>query len=465
MYSIQCVSDAILISNSPSMCRFKELEKQGSVPVPSPGKREITPDRTGKVEYVSEPRGHVEKYEPEVQAGVFESKPADRADVVKSDDQVEEVLPEKGLAKNIAARFKQMSTTDSGSNVPRGKRELTPDTSGKVEYVSEPTGFIEQYEGRTESGVFESEPAGREDVVKSDDTREDVLPERGTAKKFVERFREMEKTSKSPPSPTKQKEFTPPRENGTSPTSAGVYESTPKVATDVVHSDDHVEEVLPEKGMAKNIANRFRQLSSGDNTPSKSPRAKKEFTPPPGEAGIYENTPKQFVPDYNRPAESGILESKPETRDDVVKSGEPNQTGQELPEQGYTKNLLSAWRQKESEGSRNSPPSSGKPKEFTPPREEPRVAKQRPAPRTPKSPQPGANDGSVHPTDLPGQYQPQVGGSYYNNNNNDDDDDDDNYYVYNINNSIMKTTVINMVYIRTNTTPKQLLARNQYCSL
>ncbi|KAL8593451.1 hypothetical protein ACOMHN_053501 [Nucella lapillus] len=388
--------------------RFKEMEKEGAVPVPSPGKREITPDRTGKVEYVSEPRGHVEKYEPEVQAGIFESQPAERTDVVKSEDLAEEVLPEKGSAKNMAQRFKQMSTEQT-SATPRAKREITPDTSGRVEYVSEPTGFVEKYEGHTESGVFESQPADREGVVKSDAAQEDVLPEQGTARNIAARFKEMEKTTKSPPSPSKVKEFTPPRENGTVEQSAGVYESTPQVASDVAHADDQVEEVLPEKGMAKNIAAHFRQLSSGnDSSPAKSPRSKKEFTPPPGGSGVYENTPKQFIPDYNKPAESGILESQPQTRNDVVRNEDPMVSGeQELPEQGYTKNLLSAWRQKESEGSKGSPPSSGKVKEFTPPREEPRV--QRPAPRTPKSPQAGTdvNDGSVHPSDLPGQYQPQ----------------------------------------------------------
>ncbi|XP_076471784.1 uncharacterized protein LOC143301409 isoform X2 [Babylonia areolata] len=394
--------------------RFKEMEKQGSVPVPSPGKREITPDRTGKVEYVSEPRGHVDKYEPEVQAGIFESQPAERDDVVKSDELPEEVLPEKGSAKNIAERFKQLST-DNASSTPRGKREITPDTSGRVEYVSEPTGFVEKYEGHTESGVFESQPADREDVVKADTLPEDIMPEQGMARNIAARFKEMEKTTKSPPSPGKVKEFTPPRENGTGPQSSGVYESTPQVASDVVHADDQPEEVLPEKGMAKSIADRFRQLSSGDNTPTKSPRSKKEFTPPPGGSGVYENTPKQFVPDYNQPPESGILESKPETRSDVVRSDEPVTSEQELPERGYTKNLLSAWRQKESESSKVSPPSSGKPKEFTPPREEPRVTQQRPAPRTPKSPQAGTdmNDGSVHPSDLPGQYQPQAEASVF----------------------------------------------------
>lgn len=379
------------------------------MPVPSQPKREITPDRTGKVEYVSEPRGYVEKYEPQLQAGVFESQPASREDVVKADDLPEEILPERGSAKNIAQRFKQMST-ESGPSVPRGKREITPDTSGRVEFVSEPTGYVEKYEGRADSGVFESQPAGRDDVVKADDCPEEILPERGMAKNIAARFKQMESTTKSPPSPTKYKEFTPPRENGTAAPSAGVFESKPQVATDVVHADDHVEEVLPERGMAKSLANRFRQLGSGDTTPVKSPRAKKEFTPPPN-AGVFENTPKQFVPDYNRPAESGILESQPEVRKDVVRGDEPPAFEQELPERGYTRNLVSAWRQRESESAKISPTSSGKPKEFTPPREEPRVAQQRPAPRTPKSPLAGAdmNDGSVHPTDLPGQYQPQVG--------------------------------------------------------
>nr|KAG5701972.1 hypothetical protein BaRGS_034554 [Batillaria attramentaria] len=383
--------------------RFKQLEKQGSVPTPSHGKREITPDRTGKVEYVSEPRGHVEKYEGHAEAGVFESQPQERPDVVKSDMLAEEVLPERGTAKNVAQRFKQMSS-GTPSPAPRGKREITPDTSGRVEFVSEPRGHVETYEGRAESGVFESQPADREGVVKSDQLPEEILPERGAARNIAAKFREMEKTTKSPPSPGKYKEFTPPRENGT----AGVYESNPTRAADVVTSEEAPEEILPERGTAKNLVNRFRQLSSSENTPAKSPRAKKEFTPPPSDGVVFENTPKQFIPDYNRPAESGILESQPEVRQDVVKGDEPPKYEEELPERGFTRSLVSAWKQRESESAKISPTASGKPKEFTPPREEPRVVQQR-GPRTPKSPAAGAglSDGSVHPHGSAGQYQPQ----------------------------------------------------------
>lgn len=389
--------------------KFKQLEKQGSVPSPTHGKREITPDRTGRVEYVSEPRGYVEKYEGQAEAGVFESQPTERPDVVKSDDLLQEALPERGTAKNIAQQFRQLSSSGGGST-PRSKREITPDSSGQVEYVSEPRGHVETYEGRADSGVFESQPIDRPDVVKSDELLEEALPERGAARNIAAKFREMESTLKSPPqSPARRKEFTPPRDD-TGRTVAGVVENNPIVSPDVVHSGEEVQEILPERGTAKSMVNRFKQLgsSSSDGGAGQSPRPKKEFTPPPAECGVFENNPQQFVPDYNPPPESGIIESHPQQRVDVVRGDDPPNYEQELPERGFAKSLVSAWRQRESE-TKVSPTSSGRPKEFTPPREEPRVAQL----RTPKSPAHGRplNEGIVHPSDLPDQYQRQVSGA------------------------------------------------------
>ncbi|XP_059166540.1 uncharacterized protein LOC131948855 isoform X8 [Physella acuta] len=390
--------------------KFRELESKNSSYSPS-AKREITPDRSGRIEYVSEPRGHFEKYEGKADSGVFESQPAINPDVVRSGEEVKEELPERGTAKNLAQKFRQIShdNTSPPSASTRAKKELTPDRSGRIEYVSEPRGQSETYEVRVDSGVFENEPQRNLDVVNSETSTEEYLPERGFAKNVAAKFKSLESSVKSPPlSPGRRKEFTPPREEERAKQSV-VLENTPEYKPELIHSGDQLEEALPERGTAKNIAQRFRQLESESKAPS-SPKQKKEFTPPPHDSGVYENQPKQFHADYNRPAESGILENKPIIREDVVRSAEPVRYEEELPERGTAKNMVSKWRQLETSASgAKSPGSSGRPKEFTPPREEPRIAQQRKSPRTPLSPSgyDQLDNGSVHPSDLPGQYQPQ----------------------------------------------------------
>uniref|UniRef100_A0A0B7ANC0 Uncharacterized protein n=1 Tax=Arion vulgaris TaxID=1028688 RepID=A0A0B7ANC0_9EUPU len=387
--------------------KFKELQNKSSSPS---GKRELSPDRSGRVEFVSEPRGHVEQYEGKSESGVFESEPVVNPDVVRSGEEVKEKLPERGTARSMADKFRQISSDTSTPTGARGKREITPDNTGRVEYVSEPRGHhTEDYDVRVDAGVFENQPQRNADVITSDSVADEVVPERGYARNVAAKFKELETNVKSPPlSPGRRKEFTPPREDERFH-QAGVLESTPDFKSDVIHSGDLLEEALPERGTAKNIAQRFRQLETDSKTPG-SFKGKKEFTPPPGDSGVYENQPKQFHADYNKPAESGIIENQPLKRDDVVRGDEPPKYEVELPERGAAKNLVSKWKQLESEGSKvKSPGSAGRPKEFTPPRDEPRIAEQRKSPRTPLSP--SGNDqldnGSVHPSDLPGQYQPQ----------------------------------------------------------
>lgn len=204
---------------------------------------------------------------------------------------------------------------------------------------------------------------------------DEFVPERGYTKNVAARFKELESNAKSPPmSPGRHKEFTPPRDEITSQQSS-VYESTPQVNPEVVTSSDLPEEVLPERGTAKNIAQRFRKLEAESKSPP-SAKPKKELTPPPRDSGVYENQPDRFQADYNRPAESGIIESQPVARDDITRESETPKFTEELPERGMARNLVSRWKQMESESAK-SPSPGARQKEFTPPREEPRIAQQR----------------------------------------------------------------------------------------
>jgi len=62
----------------------------------------------------------------------------------------------------------------------------------QVEYESEPTERLEQYQGQSEAGEFESHPQANADVVRSGDKGEDYQPEKGYAKNIMNRFKGME---------------------------------------------------------------------------------------------------------------------------------------------------------------------------------------------------------------------------------------------------------------------------------
>lgn len=298
------------------LTKFKQFEVEaGNRPPPSPGKRELTPDRFTKGEYVSEPRSTFEVYQAPVEAGTFESNPQFVGEVVKSGDTTEEVLPEKGSALSILSKFKEIEKNTSAVPKPQGKRELTPDRTGKVEYVSEPRGVFEAYEGKSESGVFESNPAFVGEVVKSGEMQEENVPEAGFAKNVAAKFKELEKTGTTPNATPPKRQMTPPKEDDRKGTMSGVLESTPTSNPDVIKSTDLQEAELPVKGMAKNIMNRFVELQA--QTPP-SQRVKKEFTPPP-DRGVFENTPTAHLEVEVRQAESGVSESTPIAREDVAR--------------------------------------------------------------------------------------------------------------------------------------------------
>lgn len=217
-------------------------------------KREITPPIHGAGgEYVSEPRGYVEKYEGRAESGVFESQPAVNVDVINAGTSLEEAKYEAGHAKSTAAKFVELQ---SKSYTPSGKRELTPDRTGRVEYVSEPRGHFEKYEGKSESGVFESEPVVNPDVIRAGEEVKEELPERGTAKNIAEKFRQITSESTSPSAGSKGKrEITPDRSGRVEYVSeprgqrtedyevrvdAGVFENQPLRNDDIITSESVV---------------------------------------------------------------------------------------------------------------------------------------------------------------------------------------------------------------------------------
>ena len=376
--------------------KYKEIEQERAK-VKTREKKELTPDRTGKVEYVSEPRGEsIKDYDVKVESGVFESTPKVEEDVVRADEKPDEILPEEGYAKNLLSKFKQLETEAANRPPPSPVRSGTP----KRDSMTGTRGYLEKYVGKSDEPI---------EVVRCDEQQEDIKPEAGTAKKGMERFKELEKQSSSPPAPRMyRKEITPPRENAPGQTMAGVLENQPAERLEgVVKSTDVYDTELPEKGTAKNVASFFKQRIDAEGSPTvPSPtRGKKEFIPPP-EAGVYESKPAPSLVVEQREAESGVLESTPTGRLDVAREHDPSPE-KELPETGYAKNMVNKFKQLESESAKGS--SSGSPqkyKEFTPPRDAHGLL-------SPKSPA-GLSEG-VNPSDLPGQYQQHVSAGVFEN--------------------------------------------------
>ena len=223
-----------------SSMKARFLQGVETATTPSPrSKREITPPAHGTGgEYVSEPRTVLEQYEAKIDAGVFESpEPTRNPEVVSAYDLAEEAMPEQGLARNMAARFKDLEAQSSSPSSSAGRREITPPTGDRpTEYVSEPRGpGIEQHEVKVDAGVFESQPQVNPDVVHSGEAAEEALPERGTARNMASRYLQLTEESKSPPSATKA-----PKEIIVTTDTRVEFENEPQKNPDVVTSDTQV---------------------------------------------------------------------------------------------------------------------------------------------------------------------------------------------------------------------------------
>lgn len=357
--------------------KFRQFEDEsGKRAPPAPGKREITPDRSGRVEYVSQPTVHIEKYEGRSEAGVFENKPQHNPDVVRSDDYVEQVeLPQRGYARNVAARFQQMeSESKSPSSTPRYARDITPPPEGGS------------------AGIFESTPIRLPDVIRSEDIgQEDVVPQQGSAKSMAARFRQFEEeNARVSTVPRQKKEVTPMRDDPAVPRASagdpeagtyenqptkfvgyknkregGVYENQPKPREDVCHGDTVTEETVPETGTTRNIVSKFKQMES--DSASLSPRSRKEFTPPRAEPRVVQSrspisphpsNPQTFQPgdlpeQYQQMGEPGVFESNPTQRQDVLSEADTDWTAG-MPAKNTTSHLLQRFKSISDE--QNQPP-------------------------------------------------------------------------------------------------------------
>ena len=226
---------------------------------------------------------------------VLENEPDVRDDVVRAGDkQEEQPFQQPGHIKNLSSYF---------DSVVEQQAERKPI-------------IIDRSTGPT---VLESQPEQvPEGIVRSSDKPEaDSAPviERGHAAKLLDRFSNVHDGVIGEKKPFKMELAE----------ESGELESTPEVNTEVVRCvDKPVDEVIPvEAGKSKKLAEQFLRAAeaSGEDRPSE----------------------RRISIDRNE-EESCVVESTPEERDDVVKSGGPS--GWEIEvERGRTRSLADTWLQ------------------------------------------------------------------------------------------------------------------------
>lgn len=227
----------------------------------------------------------VKLFENETEPSVVENQPEVRMDVLREDDNLEEIWLRKGFTKDLAGFW-----------------------AGPKEEVRAPRDAIDL--GQEADGVIaENEPTRLEGVVRGDDLNEEVLPiEKGRARSMVSKW------STLPEESVKQ-----PFQLNVNPNEAGVYENNPIQLEGVVKCTAQVDDVLGQKGMIKNIAGRFIHTEEA-------PRDRKEMI---------------VIDKAEGPS---ILENDPEpVRADVVR-GEYGASDEVQVEKGTTKSLVHKWK-------------------------------------------------------------------------------------------------------------------------
>lgn len=264
----------------------REEDTDDAKDLPSKGQAKILTQQwiSRKDDFLKEQKP-IKLFENETEPSVVENQPEVRMDVLREDDNLEEIWLRKGFTKDLAGYW-----------------------SGPKEEVRAARDAIDL--GQEKDGVIaENQPTKLEGVIRADDPAEEVLPiEKGRAKTMVSRWLTM------PEEAAKQ-----PFQLDVNPHEAGVYENEPIQLEGVVKCTAQVDDVLGQKGMIKNISGRFLQQEE-------EPRNRKEMI---------------VIDKAEGPS---ILENDPEpVRADVVRS-EYGVSDEVQVEKGTTKNLVHKWK-------------------------------------------------------------------------------------------------------------------------
>jgi hypothetical protein len=236
-------------------------------------------------------------------AVVLENQPTVREGVVRESDVTdsEKIEVSRGYARNVANVF------------------LHPKEEVKEKKV------IVLKEAGDGPSVFENTPAVRDDVVKSDDLPEDILPTgrvkaKDIATNFIRRSAEPD---------------TRPREKIVIDVGDGpaVYENTPVELPDVVKGNDDYLEVVPvESGRAKNMMRQWKELQETANATKTSDA-------------------NRAVIDIMAAKDAGVFENQPALRDDVARESDILETSELIPD-NYARSMKNVWQQKNAEADR-----------------------------------------------------------------------------------------------------------------
>ena len=219
---------------------------------------------------------------------VSENEPLRRSDVVHCDDLEPDEKIQSGITKNLRAQW-----------ITKGSEKFCIEKKAIV---------IAEDEGT----VAENEPVKRSDIVRSDDLVNNDQVQRGITKNL--RAQWMNKGSEE--FHTEKKTIVIAEDEGT------VAESEPVRRSDIVHSDDLVNNDQVQRGITKNLRSQWMNKGS------------EEFCPEKKTIVIAED-------------EGTVAESEPVRRSDIVHSDDLGNSDQ--VQRGITKNLRDQWINKGSE--------------------------------------------------------------------------------------------------------------------
>ncbi|GAB1609709.1 uncharacterized protein LOC115217577 isoform X1 [Argonauta hians] len=210
--------------------------------------------------------------------------------------------------------------------------------------------------GRTEAGIFESQPVVLDGVVRANDLVDDVkLPEEGTARNLAQKFKQYEDESLKPVvssnTPVSIRCEQEKSEYVTEPTKSietyegkpdlGIFESKPSDRPeDITPGFVKTDEKLPESGTTQNLLHKFKdiQKTASEIKVSATPDIKIDAN----SKSEFVSEPRSTFEPYCGKTESGIFESKPVYDPNVIRPEEVDMDDV-LPDEGTTKNLLAKF--------------------------------------------------------------------------------------------------------------------------
>ncbi|XP_022096386.1 F-actin-methionine sulfoxide oxidase Mical-like isoform X2 [Acanthaster planci] len=263
--------------------------------------------------------------EAEVQASigqVAESTPIRSEDVVRSDIKSDEVKTTSGGIRSLKDRFEKGGVSNIEMTPVKPAIEVRP---------------LEDYNPEViDSGISESTPVLRDDVVRSSQKVEDAHFKIGGARSLKERF-EQGKVSNIEDKPKEKIEISPRSledygANQDSIDQGGVSENTPVQRADVVREGKGEEDPGIKRGAARNLRSLF-EKGEVHNIEEK-PRAP------------LERSPKSL--DELAPSTEGVVENTPEVRADLARETSVRDEPMNI-QRGVSRSLKDRWEKGEVE--------------------------------------------------------------------------------------------------------------------